>query len=504
MLPAVFSYIYYIRAGLIAEGGRFMKKKLFFLGNSVKNISRYRSKYLLFGILYFIAICAFSVLLNMFLYIDKSVEALKMQHFATVMIRSGAIGIPLDEVLRNFDEEDFYAYRNSRYVDKVAVLSYRFSTYMMVTTPKGALEPMTMSKNTSVTLNAGGKTKELRDDNLLKNPVYVLGLNFEALKERGKINESNFIIEKGRMYENDDECVIGVSSQIADAEWNSLDIGDTVTITSDSVSTGESISKEYVVVGILRESETLTFYETQYGSPQTRMLYTTLNSAVSLKDLIVNYYINSSIKNVSIDISGITEDINAGIIRKTLEGFEVWVDLQSYNDFSSFQADARLDGYYAERLIPHEISRPLWNSFNDSRDWSLAYMYTIIIFIVSLTIVLTILLLNSRKYEIAVLRSVGMKKSRLILGYLTENLAFVWGMAAAALVSAQAIYYLFLAQGVTGGIDEKFMPDSPLPVLLQNIGITFGGITAVAALSLVFAVVYIVRFEPLKIFNKQY
>ena len=57
----------------------------------------------------------------------------------------------------------------------------------------------------------------------------------DALKERGKIIEDNFIIEKGRMHENDDECVIAVSSKIDDAEWNSLDIGDTITL--DSVST---------------------------------------------------------------------------------------------------------------------------------------------------------------------------------------------------------------------------------------------------------------------------
>jgi hypothetical protein len=39
---------------------------------------------------------------------------------------------------------------------------------------------------------------------------------------------------------------------------------------------------------------------------------------------------------------------------------------------------------------------------------------------------------------------------------------------------------------------------------MQNVGLVFGGTTAVVMLSLVLACVGIVRFQPLKIFSKQY
>ena len=118
------------------------------------------------------------------------------------------------------------------------------------------------------------------------------------------------------------------------------------------------------------------------------------------------------------------------------------------------------------------------------------------------TIISTIVLLNSRKYEIAILRSAGMKKRRLILNYLLENIFFVWGITIISFIVSAFISNIFI---------NDILSDSPLSAnninvnfLLQNAGLVFGGTTAVVMLSLVLACVNIVRFEPLKIFNKQY
>jgi len=80
-----------------------------------------------------------------------------------------------------------------------------------------------------------------------------------------------------------------------------------------------------------------------------------------------------------------------------------------------------------------------------------------------------------------------------------------------SLIAAQFIAPLF-TRGTFDGIRELVSPEmfsqltggAGLEMLLRNAGIVFGGTTAVVALSLVLACINIVRFEPLKIFNKQY
>ena len=128
-----------------------------------------------------------------------------------------------------------------------------------------------------------------------------------------------------------------------------------------------------------------------------------------------------------------------------------------------------------------------------------------------MTIFTTMLNFNSRKYEIAVLRSVGMKKSYLIFSYLIENLVFVWGITAAASIVAQIIEPIFIEKVfssihnmLTPGILESIASATGLSMIFQNIGIVFGGMTVTVILSLVLTCINILRFQPLKIFNKQY
>ena len=131
--------------------------------------------------------------------------------------------------------------------------------------------------------------------------------------------------------------------------------------------------------------------------------------------------------------------------------------------------------------------------------------------IVLVTVISTVILQNSRKYEMAVLRSVGATKGRMIVSYLIENLVFIWAIAVVALTVAQFVAPIFTG-GVYEGMRElvsaesfeKLAQGADLGTLLQNIGIVFAGATGVVALSLVLACVNIIRFEPLKIFNRQY
>jgi hypothetical protein len=103
-----------------------------------------------------------------------------------------------------------------------------------------------------------------------------------------------------------------------------------------------------------------------------------------------------------------------------------------------------------------------------------------------------------------------MKKSRLVLSYLIENLAFIWGITLVALIAAQFIAPVFTdhtVENMRSLVSAEMLENLTkvnLGVILQNAGLVFGGTTAVVMLSLILACINIVRFEPLKIFNKRY
>lgn len=139
------------------------------------------------------------------------------------------------------------------------------------------------------------------------------------------------------------------------------------------------------------------------------------------------------------------------------------------------------------------------------------FIIIIAFIIICATIITTIILLSGRKYEMAVLRSVGMDKVRLILGYLVENMIFIWSITAVSLIIAQFVG-LLLTNYVFEGMQSMISPEiyktliygANNGLLLHNIGFIFGGTTVVVILSLVLTCINIISSEPLKIFNKRY
>ena len=496
-----------------------MKKNLFLLRNSVKNISRYKSRYILFGVMFFITVVALSVSLSVFFNSGEALEAYKKEFFGTYNVWNTP-QTPSGISVAVFEKEYYLPVLDNQYVEQLSFVNYRFSTALIkgaeYTTPNYRLSPEILIKDPkatpppppaylSVELRTQDGIKSL--NNLFYNPAYVIGLNFEELPLAHK---REFVLSEGRMYENDDECIIAVSSKISGEEWNLLAAGDII-----AMRTGENTYKEFTIVGILQDNRSLN------ANDQTRILFTTFDGALFFKSSITApgfladpgamYPTRSGKVNTPIDFTlnalpvvNRPASSSAPASYSVFEGFDVRVRLEDYGNSEAFFAETKEDGYVVNSLFTDEINRSIYRVLASSQSQSSMFMVVIAVFIVTVTMIMTVIILNNRKYEIAVLRSVGMKKSRLIISYLAENLAFIWGIAVVSLVSAQAVYYLFLDRGLKVNVDMKFMPDSPLPLILQNVGITFGGVTAVAVLSLIFAAVYIVRFEPLKIFNKQY
>jgi ABC-type antimicrobial peptide transport system permease subunit len=190
-------------------------------------------------------------------------------------------------------------------------------------------------------------------------------------------------------------------------------------------------------------------------------------------------------------------------------GYDVLIYLDNHDNFFTLRSNMLNSHIRIEPLHPNFYA--LVNLTENMQIWSVLFIILTSFIIIVVTIISTVILLNSRKYEIAVLRSVGMKKRRIITNYLIENLAFIWGISVVSLIAAQFISRIFTGR-VFEGIQDLVAPEmfrhltqgANIELLLQNVGLVFAGTTAVVMLSLILACVNIVRLEPLKIFNKQY
>ena len=424
---------------------------LFLLKNSVKNIYRYKSKYIMFGILYLILILAASVCVNVFVRMSEITDNI-LREYAGVSRLHGTIS-DMYNLPDRLAKSDYLTLKDIDQIDDIRFLKYNFHTDFI--------------KENVSELKVSGDN----DD------VFIIGYNMSLLH----LAENDFNLESGRMFENDGECVIS---------WNESDIGDKIIVAND-----DGIYKEFTVTGIQSQNDT------------EKMIYTTLESAEYFDSIALVK--EAGIKTYS--INPLIENEKSNLIPM---GYEVLVYLDSPETLLNLQSElANIEIYgfsfYFEPLFPN--FRPLINLTRGMETNAAGFMIITAFIIICVTIISTVILLNSRKYEIAVLRSAGMKKSRLILSYLIENLIFIWSVTIVSLIITQFIsplitsnVFIGMREFISVDMFENLTKAANPELLLNNIIFVFGGTTAIVMFSLILACVNIIRFEPLKIFGKQY
>ena len=470
---------------------------MFTIKNSIKNIYRYKNKYILFGVLYLILILIAAVSVSIFVEMSQVTNNILREYASVSKLNKGIAD--MYDLPDRLSKDDYLTLKDIDYIADIRFSKYNFATNFL----KKDVPELDVETHIGENIKAVNTT--------LMSPVFVCGYNMSLLH----ITSGDFDLESGRMFENDSECVIDKNSKFIpqrldentksyipynhdDESWNDLDLDDKIVIKNN-----DGIYKEYTVVGIQKENP-----EDDVNTNR-RIIYTTFESA----DYFDNIAAVEQMGLHSYSLNPFSEDIMTEFISM---GYEVLVYLESPEDFLT------LNNYFMnDNININDITFSIspffpdfWSLVSLTRNmesWGMLFMILTDFIIVSVTIISTIILLNNRKYEIAVLRSVGMKRSRIILNYLLENLAFVWGISIVSLVAAQFITPMF-TERVFAGISELVSPEffgkltqgSNIAMLLQNTGLVFGGTTAVVMLSLVLACINIVRFEPLKIFNKRY
>lgn len=442
---------------------------MFFIKNSIKNIYRYRSKYKSFGILYLIIILVFSICTNAFIQMSRITDNIIREYAGVMKFDTFPRGGTGKTELR-LAKEDFFKFKGREYIDDIKIFKYVFHA--------GYLKE-----------NASQLKKELHlDGEIIRwgaslQPFIIYGYNMSLLH----LEKDKFKLEKGRMFEKDDEIVIYKNRlyQEFGKGWNDLDLGDKVVLKND-----DGIYKEFTVVGITEQDPDDTKDTYRY------MIYTTLESAEYFDSIASE---GENVIQVSSNPKSTDDFISLG--------YEALIYLESPDHFIPLRNELSSEGVRIKSFFSD--ANALLNLTNAMQTWSVIFMVIAGAVILCVTIISTNILLNTRKYEMAVLCSTGMKKGRLIISCLIENLTFIWGITVVSLIAATFISPIF-----TGGVLDEMKSllsaemfesiTNSAYLQLQNTVIIFGATTIVVALSLIVTCINIIRFEPLKIFNKQY
>jgi len=456
---------------------------MFAIKNAVKNIYRYKDKYKIFAILYFILIVIASIFAAIFVQINTLTGNMirdfgSVVTFSEIIVHHGENPFQFNNIKR----EDFSALMDIEHIDDILFFNYNFSTaHLKPNITELQIELHTDGNIIAFINNSSGEITK-SDFSVFAPAVIISGYDKSLLH----FSTQDFNLNEGRMFENDKEAVISINSSSEDNadSWNRLKLGDMVVVKND-----DGVYKEFTVVGILEQNRN------DDVSTMRKILHTTLEGA--------EYFQNIAIDQRAAILVG-AEAVNLG--------YDVLLSLASSGSFTNYQMIKEyLFNMNLMIELPFSNSQTILNLIYTIRGINLGFILLSATAIIIVTIITTVILLNNRKYEIAVLRSVGMKKSRIIANYLIENLTFVWGITIIAFMIAQFIIPLFMRDTFAGIQDlvapemfEQLTNGGNFGLILQNAGLVFGGTTAVVMLSLILACINIVRFEPLKIFNKQY
>ena len=456
---------------------------MFILKNSAKNIYRYKSKYITYGILFLLLITAASICVSVYLRMSVVTNTIIREYAGVSVLGENITNISNtpDRMTRN----DYTILKNIEHINDVEMLKYNFRTDFL----KSDVPPLNTVINSSVRIEA---------------PVFVLGYNTSLFH----LTSEEIILASGRMFTDEHECVISKNPKADDedsAEWNKIREGDTIHISNE-----HGVSQEYTVVGISAENPNDT------ADTNRRIIYTSLEGAEYFDDiaLVDNAGIQSyGLREISIeDIVGGYYDPNSDTLIKM--GYEVLVYLDDPEEYLNVQDDfmkTELNGYLFTLEPMFSDFRSLLSMTRVMANNASGFMIIIAILLVFVTIITSIMLLGTRKYEIAVLRSIGMKKSRLIASYLIENLFFIWSITVISYITAQFIspfltVHIFngIQSMVSSDVYERIMGGFNFASGAANFCIVFGGSTVIVLLSSLLSCINIMRFEPLKIFNKRF
>ena len=301
----------------------------------------------------------------------------------------------------------------------------------------------------------------------------------------------------GRMVESDDECLVSEDF----AELNNLSVGDTIvlyaSLHNDDMTSRRKIKYELTLVGIYYD------YTDEYAGIQVSMA-NRRNEILTTTETILTL-VEEGESGFSVTATYFLKD------PYMLKDFEAEIRSKGLSEYLKVGTDEI--GY-------NSIVRPV----EGLKSVSVTFMIIVLVLGAIILILLSTIAVRERKYEIGVLRAMGMKKSRVALGLWFEMIAITCvclclGLLIGSLV-AQPISDMLLAGqieaaksmgGLPGGAIASADSSSLLAgslTALEELDVALGGNTILEIIAIALglasvaglaAISKITKYEPIKI-----
>ena len=456
-------------------------------------------RYLLFGVLIVVLLIMGIVSLKTYYSSDIVINSLKQKLSSTYIPLSVMFSseIKLEDKLKitEFEEADYYEIPQAAYFFALGIDMLTVEMYESGREAK-----------TDCTINGNGI--ELYRDNVDSQMIANLGKNIYITGYNGKyinilsapVDESIFY--KGRLYENDDECIILKSLyDISAGNGNPINIGDEIEFYTCTTNTFPQRAKEkiikYKIVGIVYDDKILDDIflindeNNKISKGGSTHIYTTMDGAGAFDGTLL--------------IQTVQYSQNGKAYR--FAGHEFHITLKSPESIDSFRTkvhnlerDWNEDPKFTVKKVYgniKEIIEPLerMQKYNNIVITAAAAVFFAIV------IIMTFMALSERKYDIGVLRSIGMGKLKLIISFISELFIFMLTMCIAGLAAGYFIAENFTVFKISG--EQYGIYAESGPSLIISLTYVFGFAMALTVISALLSLIYIIRYNPMKILRNR-
>ncbi|MHB1484542.1 MAG: ABC transporter permease [Saccharofermentanales bacterium] len=396
---------------------------MYILKNAFKSISRSKGRNILISIIIIIIAISSCIALSI-----KNSAAQIVQSYKDSFALTATIGIDR-EALRELaqtggtDIREIMSGIQSPGIDdikKYGTSSYlKGYTYTLTSALNSStIIPLTNDETLAVTAGAdqNGKTVTQTDNNGRTGGMFQRGdfsiIGYSGLSAMSDFVSGTYKITSGTMFADTDKSAVCVISKELATE-NELKVGDSITFTNPSV---ETETYKFVITGLYEDttaddSSSMNWFSNAANQVITN--YTALANMISLSQAASDKAVAAAEKNdVSTDATALNSQLMSTFYLK---------DTESVAGFTAELKTKGLDDKYTvttNSAAFDESVKPLTNLD------SFATIFLILVLIIGgiILAVLNMINIRERKYEVGVLRAIGMKKGKLALQFAAELL----------------------------------------------------------------------------------
>lgn len=469
---------------------------MYILKNAIKNLGRNKGRNILMGIILFAIILTTAIAIIINTTTVAIIEDYKARFGSEVTIdidfdKVQSMKDPQNEFKR-ITGEQYFDFGESEFLQSKeykSTLPITFEELKALDEEEGEGGVIRGGAAIAANPNGGGEVPEM-----IMPKAYMIGTSKSDISDDFK-RELRKIID-GKVYENIDECIVSENF----AELNNLVVGDTIKV--NSIYKNDPMTHELTVVGIYEDNTSL-----EQQAP--------FKSSITNRSNEILTDINTAIDMEMFDLMG------------SVEGNFYLKEPGMISDFQEELKEKGLPDYYS--VSTDEVGyKKVVGPVEGLAKISVTFTIAVLVLGSIILIILSTLAIRERKYEIGVLRAMGMKKGKVALGIISEMIALTIicltvGLSAGVLASQPTADAMLQNQieiakeseetrmarvGMVfrgGNNSSEATPLSEVEISLNNEAILkIVGISLfLAGISSVVGIGYITKYEPMKILSER-